>query len=227
MLYLSCRRLPGTARQAIQLAACHASFTRQGQPCSTASVSQGQIYIDLLYRTRSRPQHGMHASAAPTPLADTVHLCRVSFARHTFPDADLNPSIVAAALGPLLSPVWAHPREPGCRFAPNPGAATSTTGANGSSVYFLDRYYDNVRVERKGVTSVNWPKPKLKFYFDKKVRLGLEHSLCMMRGEPPAAWLHVELSGVVWGCWWAPLIVCPVQLGTMFSYVSCCVRSVP
>ena len=41
---------------------------------------------------------------------------------------------------------------------------------NGSALYFLDRFYDNIHVERKGVTSLTWAKPKLKFKLDKKVR---------------------------------------------------------
>lgn len=64
-----------------------------------------------------------------------------------------------------------------CRFAPDSGAATSPGGGNGSCVYYLDRFYDNVHVERKGVTSLNWPKPKLKFSFTKKV--SVEHHLHM------------------------------------------------
>lgn len=44
------------------------------------------------------------------------------------------------------------------------------TGANGSSVYFLGRFYDNVLVRRKGVTSLSWPKPKLKFELLDKVK---------------------------------------------------------
>ena len=62
------------------------------------------------------------------------------------------------------------PEASRCRFAPDAGAATSTSGGNGSSVYFLNRFYDNILVERTGVTSVNWPKPKLKFTLNKKVR---------------------------------------------------------
>ena len=60
---------------------------------------------------------------------------------------------------------WPH----ACRFAPDTAAATSPTGANGSSIYFLGRYYDNLKVHRSGVTSLNWPKPKLKFKLNKKV----------------------------------------------------------
>lgn len=67
----------------------------------------------------------------------------------------------------LHGPVLTHL---GCRFAPEPSVATSTSGSNGSSLYFLNRYYDNAKVKRTGVTSVNWPKPKLKFSLDKKVR---------------------------------------------------------
>ena len=55
------------------------------------------------------------------------------------------------------------------RFTPEPEAAISTDGANGSALYFLDRFYDNVRTERKGVTALTWPKPKLKFELSKKV----------------------------------------------------------
>ena len=72
-----------------------------------------------------------------------------------------------------------------CRFAPNAGAATSPAGANGSSVYFLDRFYDNVHVERKGVTSLDWPKPKLKFSFNKKVSLNMQHGTSLAH-----RWLH-------------------------------------
>lgn len=46
----------------------------------------------------------------------------------------------------------------------------TTTGANDSSVYFLGRFYDSVFVRRKGVTSLTWPKPKLKFKLQKSVR---------------------------------------------------------
>ena len=67
------------------------------------------------------------------------------------------------------------------RFAPSAGAATSPAGANGSCVYFLDRFYDNVHVERKGVTSLNWPKPKLKFSFNKKVSSSMQHGSSLVR----------------------------------------------
>lgn len=55
------------------------------------------------------------------------------------------------------------------RFAENPYAAQNTTGSNGTAIYFLDHFYDNVFVRRKGVTSLSWAKPKLKFKFNKKV----------------------------------------------------------
>lgn len=51
----------------------------------------------------------------------------------------------------------------GYRYTNDITGSTVRTGANGSSVYFLGRFYDNVFVRRKGVTSLNWPKPKLKF----------------------------------------------------------------
>lgn len=50
-----------------------------------------------------------------------------------------------------------------CRYASDTTASATKTGANGSSIYFLGRFYDNVFVRRKGVTSLSWPKPKLKF----------------------------------------------------------------
>eukprot|EP00884_Botryococcus_braunii_P015668 jgi/Botrbrau1/2785/Bobra.0164s0062.1 len=48
-------------------------------------------------------------------------------------------------------------------FTNEPTRSTTQDGANGSAVYFLDRFYDNLFVKRKGVTSLSWPKPKLKF----------------------------------------------------------------
>ena len=49
------------------------------------------------------------------------------------------------------------------RFTDDVTTSTSKSGANGSSIYYLGRFYDNVHVRRKGVTSLSWPKPKLKF----------------------------------------------------------------
>ena len=57
------------------------------------------------------------------------------------------------------------------RFAQDTVSAVNTTGTNGTAVYFLDHFYDNVFVRRKGVTSLQWAKPKLKFKFHKKVGL--------------------------------------------------------
>jgi hypothetical protein len=48
------------------------------------------------------------------------------------------------------------------RFTDNPAAATTTTGHPGS-LAFKGRFYDNVLGQRKGVTSLSWAKPKLKF----------------------------------------------------------------
>lgn len=56
-----------------------------------------------------------------------------------------------------------------CRWTDNPEQAVSVAGANSSALYFLDHFYDNVQSERKGVTSLNSPKPKLKFSLDEKV----------------------------------------------------------
>lgn len=60
--------------------------------------------------------------------------------------------------------------KPGCRHTADPTGSMTKVGANGSSVYFLGRFYDNVFVRRKGVTSLSWPKPKLKFELPEKVR---------------------------------------------------------
>ena len=56
------------------------------------------------------------------------------------------------------------------RYTADPTGSMAKSGANGSSIYFLDRFYDNVFVRRKGVTSLSWPKPKLKFELLKNVR---------------------------------------------------------
>ena len=55
------------------------------------------------------------------------------------------------------------------RWTPDPIAASTKDGSNGSALYFYDRFYDNVHVERQGVTALTWPKPKLKFQIAKKV----------------------------------------------------------
>ena len=57
-----------------------------------------------------------------------------------------------------------------CRFTDDITKSTSKTGQNGSAVYFLGRFYDNLFVRRKGVTSLSWPKPKLKFKLSDNVR---------------------------------------------------------
>jgi hypothetical protein len=41
-------------------------------------------------------------------------------------------------------------------------AATTTQGHSGS-ISFLGNFYDNVDGSRRGVTSLSWAKPKLKF----------------------------------------------------------------
>ena len=33
------------------------------------------------------------------------------------------------------------------------------------SVLFKDRFYDNLSCGRKGITTLSWPKPKIKFDF--------------------------------------------------------------
>lgn len=49
-----------------------------------------------------------------------------------------------------------------CRFTENPGAATTVQGFAGS-LGFQNAFYDNVFGQRRGVTSLVWAKPKLKF----------------------------------------------------------------
>jgi len=48
------------------------------------------------------------------------------------------------------------------RFTENPAAATTTNGAP-ASLGFNGVFYDNVHGKRRGVTSLVWAKPKLKF----------------------------------------------------------------
>lgn len=55
------------------------------------------------------------------------------------------------------------------RFTDDPAGSGTTNGAPGSAVYYLGRFYDNIFVKRKGVTSLSWPKPKLKFKLPKAV----------------------------------------------------------
>ena len=72
--------------------------------------------------------------------------------------------------GPLVDHFEAKFFELSCRHSADPTGSMTKVGANGSSVYFLGRFYDNVFVRRKGVTSLSWPKPKLKFELLEKVR---------------------------------------------------------
>lgn len=53
-----------------------------------------------------------------------------------------------------------------CRFSPNPGSLVTQAGAQ-CSIYFNGSFYDNAACARKGVTTLAWPKPKLKFNFHK------------------------------------------------------------
>ena len=46
------------------------------------------------------------------------------------------------------------------RFSNNPTGSATTEGAAGSSLYYFGRFYDNVYVQRKGVTALTYPKPK-------------------------------------------------------------------
>ena len=48
-----------------------------------------------------------------------------------------------------------------------PAQSQLQIGARGS-VLFRGKFYDNITVERKGVTSLDWPKAKLKLRFHKK-----------------------------------------------------------
>ncbi len=49
------------------------------------------------------------------------------------------------------------------RFSPKPEAATSREGGTGQVLFYAGRMYDGVEARRRGVTSLGWPKPKLKF----------------------------------------------------------------
>lgn len=49
-----------------------------------------------------------------------------------------------------------------CRFTDNVAAATTQQGHPGS-ISFIGSFYDNVDGHRRGVTSLVWAKPKLKF----------------------------------------------------------------
>lgn len=51
---------------------------------------------------------------------------------------------------------------PLARFTDNMAAATTTQG-HPSSISFNGVLYDNVATSRRGVTSLSWAKPKLKF----------------------------------------------------------------
>ncbi len=53
-----------------------------------------------------------------------------------------------------------------CRFSPDPGSLVTQAGAQ-CSIYFNGSFYDNAACARKGVTTLAWPKPKLKFNFHK------------------------------------------------------------
>ncbi|KAK9812205.1 hypothetical protein WJX73_004025 [Symbiochloris irregularis] len=69
-------------------------------------------------------------------------------------------------------------------FAQDPWAAQNTTGSNGTAIYFLDHFYDNVFVKRKGVTSLSWAKPKLKFKFHEKVFVWKENLDAAVHEKP-------------------------------------------
>ncbi|MCB9883701.1 MAG: CotH kinase family protein [Planctomycetes bacterium] len=51
-------------------------------------------------------------------------------------------------------------------FVANPTAARRETGTR-CSLYYLDRFYDNVFVRLRGSSSAGWPKPSYKFDFDR------------------------------------------------------------
>ncbi len=53
-----------------------------------------------------------------------------------------------------------------CRFTDDAPSVTTLKGAH-CSVFFQNQLYDNVGCSRKGVTSLSWPKPKLKINFKK------------------------------------------------------------
>lgn len=53
-------------------------------------------------------------------------------------------------------------------FTSNPKEATSVEGFRGS-LFYRGKFYDNVFTRRRGVTSLTWPKPKLKFDFKGRV----------------------------------------------------------
>ena len=52
------------------------------------------------------------------------------------------------------------------RFSPNAASLVTQVGAP-CSIFFNKRFYDNTVCARKGVTTLAWPKPKLKFNFHK------------------------------------------------------------
>lgn len=54
------------------------------------------------------------------------------------------------------------------RFTDDPSASISETGFRGS-LFFRGKMYDNVFTRRRGVTSLSWPKPKIKFDFKGRV----------------------------------------------------------
>ena len=49
------------------------------------------------------------------------------------------------------------------RFTPFPDAALTEGGASLGSLFYAGRLYDNVSTNRRGMTSLNHPKPKLAF----------------------------------------------------------------
>ncbi|QDZ17642.1 spore coat protein CotH [Chloropicon primus] len=53
-------------------------------------------------------------------------------------------------------------------FSANAGAATSQKGGV-ASVFYDNRFYDNVKTRRRGQTTISWEKPKLKLDFKGKV----------------------------------------------------------
>ena len=59
-----------------------------------------------------------------------------------------------------------HPWRIVHRFSPKQDALVTQRGAQ-CSVFFDNQFYDNVKCARKGVTSLAWPKPKLKINFHK------------------------------------------------------------
>lgn len=65
-----------------------------------------------------------------------------------------------------------------CRYTNETRQSATQDGANGSAIYFLGRFYDNLFVKRKGVTSLSWPKPKLTLTLRDAVR-------CVSFPSPP------------------------------------------